>query len=472
MIKRRMIKRILLQSLRSKAFRLSLQSTFISGLGAMIICSIIYSAAGGAIRRELDRTVKNEQMEIISGSAGGQRNVTQSIREELSESNRTFYALLAPSGAMLAGNLRIPPALVRRWQGYKTLTRTDGLALPDHITAIRGLETTLQDGDRLYVAEEANGLLTLRYFFAHSLWLYLIGILVLAMAGGFLLARNALARVQAIAAASQEIIAGNLARRVAMDGSGDEFDRLALSLNMMLDQIEILMRNIQQVSNDISHDLRSPLARLRAGLEISRLDAPDARMERAFDEAIAQVDHVLGIFSAILRIAEIESRARRACFTQIRLTELLHDMTESFRIVALVERKYLEAELAPGLLVQGDGELLEQMFVNLIENAILYSPPGGHIRVRARAGRAGRVEIEITDQGPGIPAHERQRVLQRFVRLEPSRHREGSGLGLALVASIVALHDAIFRFEDNAPGLKILLRIPGAAEIPPPRAAA
>ncbi len=452
-------------TLKSTAFRLSLQSTVISGASAMIISSVIYYAAGSAIRRELDRTIKNEQMEIVSGSEGGTGGVAQSIADELSESNRTFYALLSPSGGMLAGNLRIPPALLARWQGYETLTRADGLALPRHITAIRGLETTLEDGDRLYVAEEANGLLALRYFFAHSFWLYLTGMLALAMAGGFLLVRSALARVQAIALTSREIMAGNLARRVAVDGSGDEFDRLALSLNAMLDQIEMLMRNIQQVSNDISHDLRSPLARLRESLEISRLDAPDDQTEHAFDEAITQVDHVLGIFSAILRIAEIESRARREHFSEVHLTELLRDMSGSFKTVAMAEGKTLDAELEPGLVVPGDRELLEQMFVNLIENAMIYSPVGGSIQIRARAG-AGRVEVEIADDGPGIPERERQRVLQRFVRLDASRHREGTGLGLALVASIASLHEATFRFEDNAPGLRVVLHLPRATQLP------
>lgn len=459
-----MSNRAIVRLLRSKAFRLSLQSTIISGVGALIVSAAIYYAAESTIRRELDTTVKNERGEIISGANAGNEQIENNVRKELHDASGTFYALVLPSGKMLVGNLNIPLSVMMKWHRYKTLTRRDGLTLPRHVLAIRGVATNLGNGNILYIAEKANELIALNNFFSRSFLALMGGILGFGMAGGFLVARSALRRVEAIATASQEIMAGNLARRIDVDGSKDEFDRLAISLNGMLDRIAILMKNIQQVSNDISHDLRSPLARLRENLEISRTIAPDASMSACFDEAITQVDTVLGIFSAMLRIAEIESSAMRTHFLPVNISTLLEDMAETFKVVAKAEHKMVSANIAAGLEVIGDRELLEQMFVNVIENAILYSPPGGDISINAGLSQARTVDIEIADRGPGIPASEHKRVLQRFVRLDASRHNPGTGLGLALVAAIVDLHDSVVSFADNVPGLKVLIRIPRISE--------
>ena len=455
-----MLKAAIIRALRSKAFQLTLQTTIISGLGAILISVVIYYAAETTIKGQLDSSVKSEQAEIMADSNGTEAGIVNSIHEELRDSSGLFYALLNPSSKVLAGNLDMPAIFLKRLNHYQTLVPEVGLKLPPHVLAIRGMAIRSENGDILYIGEKANELVALNNFYSYSFLILGGGILGIGMAGGFLVARSALRRVEAITAASQEIMAGNLTRRIDVDGSGDEFDRLIISLNLMLDRMEALMRNVQQVSNDISHDLRSPLARLRDNLEVSRLTVNDPEMSTCFEEAIEQVDTVLGIFSAMLRLAEIETNSMRAHFSPVDISGLLEDMAETFKVVSSVEHKYVHANIAPHLLVVGDRELLEQMFVNILENAILYSPPGSDISVTAELNPAGDVDIEIADQGPGIPAHEYRRVLQRFVRLDTSRHHPGTGLGLALVKAVADLHDSSISLADNGPGLKVLIRVP------------
>ena len=455
-----MLKAAIIRALRSKAFHLALQTTIISGFGTILISVIIYCAAEATIKGQLDSSVKSEQAEIMGDSNGTESGIVDSIHEELKDSSGLFYALISPSGKTLAGNLSMPILLLKKLNHYQTLVPGNGLKLPPHVLAIRGMATNSSNGDILYIGEKANELVALNDFYSFSFLILGGGIFGIGMAGGFLVARSALRRVEAITVASQEIMAGNLARRIDVDGSGDEFDRLIISLNLMLDRIEALMQNVQQVSNDISHDLRSPLARLRDSLEVSRMTPCDPSMAKCLDEAIEQVDTVLGIFSAMLRLAEIETNSMRSHFLPVDMSTLLDDLAETFKVVGALEHKTVRASIAPYLRVVGDRELLEQMFVNILENAILYSPPGGTISIMAGLNPSGDVDIEIADNGPGIPAHEHRRVLQRFVRLDSSRHHPGTGLGLALVKAIADLHDSAISLAGNAPGLKVLIRIP------------
>ncbi|OYV34307.1 MAG: hypothetical protein B7Z81_10260 [Acidocella sp. 20-61-6] len=455
-----MPKLMILRAFQSKAFQLALQTTIISGLGAVVISAVIYYAAETTIKGQLDSAVKSEQAEIMADSSGAEPDIEASIRDELKDSSGLFYALLQPSGKTLVGNVAVPASLIKNLNVYKTLIARDGLNLPSHVLAIRGMAIKLGNGDVLYIAEKANELVALNDFYSYSFLVLVGGILAIGMAGGFFTARSALRRVEAITSASHEIMAGNLARRIDEDGSGDEFDRLIISLNLMLDRIQVLMQNVQQVSNDISHDLRSPLVRLRDNLELSRTMTHDPSIDTCFDEAIEQVDAVLGIFSAMLRLAEVETHSMRTHFVPIDMTSLLEDMVETFKVVAAADHKMVHAEIDVQLCMTGDQELLEQMFVNVIENAILYSPSGENILVKAWRNTAGGVAVEIADRGPGIPASEHKRVLQRFVRLDASRHNPGTGLGLALVKAIVDMHGGTISFAENHPGLKVLIQIP------------
>ena len=450
--------------LRTSGFRLVLQSAALSIFGALIVFAIIYHASQATIRAELDSTVASEEADVIS-DAHDDGSILKSVQVATAESEGTFYALTGPNGDLLAGNLPVTPQAAKNWHGRHTTRRDGGITLPPHVTAIRGLATRLANGDTLYVAENASALRALDNLIASAFLAVFGTILALGMVGGLIAARSTMKQVEAISNTSRDIMNGDLSRRIALSGKGDEFDRLSNNLNTMLERIQVLMENIRQVSNDIAHDLRSPLARLREHLELSRQNSVDPATQLAFDEAIVQTDSALSIFAAMLRIAEIEAGARRRDFTYVNISVLLSDLAETFETVAEAENKVWSAEIAPDLYITGDAELLTQMVVNVIENAIRHSPPGSHISMTAQPMNAGSVKVTISDNGPGIPPHERSRVLQRFVRLDASRHTPGTGLGLALVAAVIELHNGEIHLENNEPGLKVVVHLHQTDEI-------
>lgn len=442
------------------SFRLAIQSAILSAFGALLVFGIIYHASESAVRAELDATVASEVADVLS-DARDNGSLAKSVAVATAESAGTFYALISPDGSRLAGNLTMTPRGIARWRASRTMTPQDGVDLPPHITAIRGAATPVAGGDILYVAENATALLSLNHLIRNAFLTVFGTVFAIGIGGGLLVARTALGQIEVISRTSQEIMAGDLSRRISLSGSGDEFDRLAENLNAMLERIQSLMENIQQVSNDIAHDLRSPLARLREHLELAHQQSDDVKIRAAFDEGITQVDSALGIFAAMLRIAEVEAGARRHEFTLLDISNLLSDLGETFETVAESEGMTMATRIAPGLQITGDRELLTQMFVNVIENAIRHCPAGSHITIEVSAIAMQQVEIIIADDGPGIPADESKRVLNRFVKLDASRHSPGTGLGLALVAAVVDLHQGKITLSDHHPGLRVSIILRG-----------
>jgi signal transduction histidine kinase len=288
---------------------------------------------------------------------------------------------------------------------------------------------------------------------------------ILALLGGGLVSLRVLRKVEEVARTSREIIGGDFQRRIPVSGTDDEFDRLATSLNAMLDRIQNLMEDVHQVSNDIAHDLRTPISRMRQRIEHAlRSAATIDGMRQAMDETLTDVDGVLQTFGALLRIAQIESGSRKSAFAEVDLSLVLQRIADAYEPVAGERGQRLFASVVPGLWVRGDRELLTQLFANLVENAIQHSPTGASITVAA-GGRSDSIEVAIEDNGPGIPPPSRQKVFQRFFRLEESRTTPGNGLGLSLVAAIAALHDVAVMLDDNHPGLRVRM---GFARLPRP----
>ena len=257
---------------------------------------------------------------------------------------------------------------------------------------------------------------------------------------------------------AEAIIAGDLSQRIALAGSGDDFDRLSTTLNLMLDKIQNLLENLRQVTNDIAHDLRTPLARLRQQLEDTRIRAStSADYELAIDRAITEADTLLDTFSALLRIAQIEAGVRRSSFRSVDLSDVMRRVAEAYGPALEDSGRFLVTDIADMVAIVGDRELLVQLIANLVENALRHTPTGTTVTMRlSRAD--GRACAEISDNGPGIPEDERNRVFRRFYRLERSRTTPGNGLGLSLVAAIVELHDAAIEIADSAPGMKVTIR--------------
>src|SRR5208282_649951 len=283
----------------------------------------------------------------------------------------------------------------------------------------------------------------------------------LGIAGGVIMTRNMLRRVEAVAKTTEQIIRGDFAQRVPLSGSGDEFDQLGSNLNVMLDQIERLMAGMRQVTDNIAHDLRTPLSRLRARLEVTLLEKPDTgRYAQALRETISEADQLLGTFNALLSIAEAEAGSRRDAATVVDLSEIARAVAELYEPVAEEKGLVLSFDAPQPVNVRGDRHLLSQAIANLLDNALKYTPAG---TVALKVGRADQTaRVEVADSGPGIPADRREAVFDRFVRLEGSRSTPGNGLGLSLVRAVARLHGADAWLEDNNPGLKAVLTLPMA----------
>jgi signal transduction histidine kinase len=272
--------------------------------------------------------------------------------------------------------------------------------------------------------------------------------------GGVLLSRAFLKRVDAITRTAEAIIDGNLSRRIPVGGTEDDFDHLAATLNRMLDRIAGLMESLEQISSDIAHDLRTPLSRLLQRLDEARASALSiVEYEEAVEAAAVEANDMLGTFAALLRIAQVEGGERRASFRDVDFTKVAEAVIDAFLPVVEDERHALETQIEPNAVVRGDKELLSQLLVNLIENALRHTPPGTKIVLSLRRHPKGDVELAVRDNGPGVPEQERCRIVERFYRCERSRTTEGNGLGLSLVAAVADLHGAKLRLKDAGPGL-------------------
>jgi signal transduction histidine kinase len=283
---------------------------------------------------------------------------------------------------------------------------------------------------------------------------------LLGVIGGGLISRNLLSRVDSINRTANEIVAGDLSRRVSVSRAGDELDAMAQNLNRMLDRNERLMRGMRDVTDSIAHDLRTPLNRLRNRLEgvLTHVD-PESGQGREIDAAVGETDRLIATFNALLMIAEAEAGAMREAMAPVSLAQVIEGVAELYE--PLAEEKGLTLVVAPGRAapIRGNLRLLAQALANLVDNAIKYTPEGGRITIAA-ADRPGGAALSVADSGPGIPAADRGRVVERFVRLEESRNSPGTGLGLSLVAAVARLHDARLELTDNAPGLNATLVFP------------
>jgi signal transduction histidine kinase len=436
--------------LRTSSFRLALLYAGMTGLSFIALFGVILWSTTHFMRHQLDDTVANEINEIVSDPQATNAAGLAAVVTGLSHHAGGFYYLLQDStGAVLAGNMSaISPVVgIREWA-------TDpGMGQHRH-RGVRGKGVAVSDA-YLFVGWSTHQVHEMEEMVTRSFSLGLIASVALALLGGVLAGRRIMRKIESVSATTRDIVAGDLTRRVHVSRVGDELDSLATSVNSMLDRIQALMNELQQVTSDIAHDLRTPLTRLRQRLELVQhptADVPELR--EAVASTVAEIDVLLGIFSALLRIAQIESGARRSEFASLDLNELLGTVAELYRSSAEEKRQLFSLSIAEKLRVQGDRELLLQLFANLLENAIKHSPAGSTISLSALS-RAGQLYIVIADNGPGIPAHLRGKVLQRFFRLESSRTTPGSGLGLSLAHAIIKLHDATFDLSDAEPGLTV-----------------
>ena len=366
--------------------------------------------------------------------------------------------LRTADGNRIAGSLSGVPAGLR---GFTTLRAQDGRDL-------RVLGAALPGGLELLVA--ADFAPVRRGAAALTATLPVAGAVaaLAALLLGFVVARRLERRLRQVSEAGQAVITGDLSRRLPQSGTQDEFDRLAGTVNAVLARVEALVEGLRSTTASVAHDLRSPLFRLRQQLEAAaaRPREPEADA-RTLETSLAELDGVLATFSALLRIAQVEAGLTGASLEPVDLSALAGDIAELYAAVAEDAGQSLQTRLAPGQRVRGDPALLRQAVANLVENALAHGGPGVRVEVSVEAVPGAGPALRVRDTGPGIPAGERGRVLERFYRLDRSRSTPGSGLGLALVAAVARLHGAALRLEDAAPGLTVTLAFPDGLAGPP-----
>lgn len=373
---------------------------------------------------------------------------------------RKIMLFMAPNGVKLAGNLPTWPEGVPDRDGLCSVT----IQVDEEPRRIELMRVTLPGGYRLLVASNLNRFDQLEHLFLYGLLGCAVAVLAGAALGGVLIRRALLARVRSISQTTAAIIEGKLSRRLVEPSDGDELQLLTQTVNRMLDQIEHLVTGVQDVSNAIAHDLRTPLSELRARLEeLSVARPPDEETFAEIDAAINDVDRVMGIFNALLRLAEIDSGSRRNGFVAVDLAGLCAEVAEFYVPVAELKEITLTFEPHGRLHAVGDPVLLAQALGNLVENALKYAPEHGVIAISAhrvqQGGQQTALEIIVADSGPGIAEHERGRVVERFYRGDISRGTPGVGLGLSVVSAVARLHGGMLSLSDNAPGLRATLRI-------------
>ena len=423
--------------------------------------------------------------------SGGPPRLAAAIRERVREPGSGLYLLLDAGGNKLDGNLPgMPPALVADGQGhlFSYQRASEG---PRERLAV-GLSVRVAGGHTLIVARDIEDQ---RQFAATigrvALWSF--GLLsALGVGAGILISRGMLARIEAVTETSRKIMAGDLSRRIALSGSGDELDRLAESLNAMLARIEELLLALREVSDNIAHDLKTPLNRLRNRAEAALRGTDGASSYRdGLAKVIEEADELIKTFNSLLLIARLEGGAIAESMAPVDPAAIIGDVAELYEPAAEEAGLILAVSTQPGLTLVANRELVSQAVANLVDNAIKYSaashapapaaagaapapaaaPPPELTIALARVGRA--IEIAVADRGPGVAPQDRERALQRFVRLEKSRSRPGAGLGLSLAAAVARMHGGSVRLEDNAPGLRVVLSLPAdgphpASVLPPP----
>jgi signal transduction histidine kinase len=433
---------------RSTSLRLAAVYTAAFALSVVVLGVITLFATRAALGRQFDARIDAEASALAQEfRTEGLSGVVQAVEERERTPGALDYGLQAPNGRPVAGRLagsHVP-------LGWSTLR----MAAPGgEAQSLRVLTTTLPQGYRLVIGADDEQTEALEGAVLQGFGWALAGVVVLGALGGYGLSYGVHRRLAAMTGAAEAIIDGDLARRIPVRGSDDDLDRLAVTFNRMLDRISALMESLRQVSSDIAHDLRTPLTRLRQRLEASRtLRRPTDRAE-ALSGALEDVDAILDTFAALLRIAQIEGGARRAAFRPVDLTALARGVVDDFAPSAEDAGQSLCIEDGGPLVVEGDPELLTQMLVNLVENALRHAGANARVRVLT-AAEGGDATVSVADNGPGVPKRERQRIFDRFYRLEASRSTPGSGLGLALVAAVARLHGAVVSLSDAKPGLSV-----------------
>ncbi|MGH1539597.1 MAG: sensor histidine kinase [Arenicella sp.] len=453
--------------LNSSAFRITLIYVVLFTFSVFILFGFFYWSTFGYLVRQKEETINAE---IATLQQQYERGGFISLRLHLSEriSNQTpgdasIYLLVDDRYRHVMGNLDRWPGIAfdkDGWLDFKLHDTED-----DSPNGFEARFRALAIGNRYYllVGQSMEDLDRVHKQLIKTLFWGLIMMGGLALLGAAMMRRTITRRLDGINRTSRQIMQGNIQERIESRGTQDEFDQLANNLNNMLDQIELGMNNVRRVSDNIAHDLKTPLARIKNRLEELRIQVAGVEDNEVMVNQIANdADRLLETFNALLRIARIEASERKEGFKEINLVSILQDARELYEPVTEEKNQEFVFSSVDSIVYSADRDMLFQAIANVLDNAVKYTPKNGVISLKAeKNGRKGH-KIIISDTGPGIPDSEYPKVVQRFYRVDSSRTTPGSGLGLALVAAILQLHNMEMRFEDNQPGLLVEILIPRA----------
>ncbi len=458
----------LINLLKTSTFRLAVLYLALFVASAVTLLAYVYWNTAGFLVRQTDEAVQAEITGLAEQYAqGGLPLLVHTVIQRSRDPGQSLYLVLDPSGRVLAGNLDARPSVEAGADGWLDFSYNRRMLEGVELKAARARAFFLPEGFYLLVGRDVQERRETEKLITSAL-IWAIGLTVaLGLAGGLFMSRNMLARVDEINRSSRDIMQGDLSRRLPDGGTGDELDQLARNLNAMLDQIESLMTGMRHMTDDVAHDLRTPLNRLRNRLEVTLLhETSPEEYRHVLEKTIAEADTLLATFNALLMIARAEAGSLRETMTLVDPAAVVRDAADLYEPLAEEEGLRLELDVQEGLQVRGNRELLSRAIANLLDNAIKHGHEASAgsdpvIRVAVTPGQAaGRVQLSVADRGMGIPADERTRVLERFVRLEASRNTPGSGLGLSLVAAVARLHGGRLDLEDNEPGLRAVLSLP------------
>ena len=445
----------------SSAYRIAFSALGALLLGVAVLGSLVFVAMHVAFTRQLDATISDESRTLVDEfCSDGDAELRQAIadREASKSPQRLMYAVFTPSGRRIYGAL----ITSRPQLGIHNIQFMDP---NEGLDSARGLAVDLSQNQRLLVAADREWIERIDHINLELFGAAFIAACLLGFLGAITLAGYLERRLRSISDSAEAIIAGDTRKRMPVSGRRDEFDQLASTLNRMLDRIEGLLENLRQVSNDVAHDLRTPLARLRNRLERSSVEGADVVVA----DALRQVDSVLELFAAILRLAEVESGETKRFFTKVDLSALMTELAESYAPAFEDQGRTLLWSIEPGHVISGDRELLAQAVVNLLENAQRHTPENTIVRLTARLV-GNSICLQVADTGPGAPKRDLPRITKRFARLDSSRNTAGHGLGLSLVTAVARLHGGRLVLKNADPGLIATIELPRPRMSSDPRA--
>jgi signal transduction histidine kinase len=446
---------LLAKTLKSSTFKLALVAIAVFGVIVIALFSYVYLETASFVRSQSDRAIAAEQALLRrTYDKQGRQALIDRIRRRIARQTIAGmrYLLTDPALATVAGNLQAWPPELPVASGVGSFRTTSGEPNPADPPLFRGLVETLPNGDHLLVGKEIGDLDR----FAAKIRMAILGtvalIFLLAGVTSVSVTRRTVGRIESINATSRAIMQSDLGRRVPVRGTHDEWDHVAESLNLMLNRIETLMAEVKQATDNVAHDLRTPLARLRGRLEQAsqRLAHHDQAL---IADAIADLDTVLRLFSSLTRISQIEARDQTAASDPVDLVAIASEVLELYDAAAEEKATCLALTGDQTAYSLGDRDLLFDMLANLVDNAIKHGRLGGYAEIEITNTDRGAI-VSVTDDGPGIPASEYANVFKRLYRLDRSRQMPGNGLGLSLVEAVARLHGAQITLSDNAPGLR------------------